>query len=68
MPQPDPTPLVVPSDGGSPFTSVRGVFYRAVHPDHVESALSGSRTDGRYAPAGRPTLYLVPRPRESPPR
>jgi RES domain-containing protein len=57
-----PTPLVVPDEGGSPFTSVRGVFYRAVHPDHVDAALSGSRADGRYAPAHRPTLYLSSSP------
>ena len=57
-----PEPLVIRGEDAPFFTSVRGVFYRAVHPDHVDSALSGSRTDGRYAPAHRPTLYLSSSP------
>lgn len=40
------------------WARVQGLFHRAVDPAHVEAALAGSRGDGRYAPAGVPTLYL----------
>lgn len=43
---------------GSGFVSVAGRFYRAVSPAFAARALDGSRTDGRYAPEGTPTLYL----------
>ncbi|SFS18128.1 RES domain-containing protein [Agrococcus baldri] len=37
---------------------VTGRCYRAVDPAHLDSALEGSRTAGRYSRASSPTLYL----------
>lgn len=38
--------------------TVSGAFYRAVDPAYRASALSGSRSAGRYSPPDVPTLYL----------
>ncbi|OMH24165.1 hypothetical protein BKD30_09770 [Tersicoccus phoenicis] len=56
MPQ-NPTVPAVTSDG-SPLVTVQGTFFRAVDPAYRESALAGSRSATRYAPANMPTLYL----------
>ena len=50
------SPVVEPSAG--PFSTVRGIFYRAVDPEYREFALSGSRTAGRFSPPETPALYL----------
>jgi len=42
----------------SGLVRVQGRFYRAVDPEFEGSALDGSRSPGRYSPAGRRTLYL----------
>lgn len=38
--------------------TVRGTFFRAVHPVYRDAALEGSRSPGRYSPPDVPTLYL----------
>ncbi|WP_120002945.1 RES family NAD+ phosphorylase [Nesterenkonia muleiensis] len=42
----------------SPFVRVAGTFFRAVDPRYRDSALTGSRSPGRYSSADQPTLYL----------
>lgn len=37
---------------------IRGIFYRAIDPDHREFAIAGSRSAGRYSRPHEPTLYL----------
>jgi len=46
----------------SPFVHVEGTFHRAVDPAHEHASLDGSRSPGRYSPAGSPTLYLSSSP------
>ena len=46
----------------SPLVTVDGIFFRAVDPDYVDAALSGSRSEGRYSPTGVATLYLSSSP------
>lgn len=50
------SPVVEPSAG--PFSTVCGIFYRAVDPKYREFALSGSRAAGRFSPPATPALYL----------
>ncbi|WP_223881103.1 RES family NAD+ phosphorylase [Nesterenkonia ebinurensis] len=47
---------------GELFCAVSGVFYRAIDPQHRDAALAGSRSAGRYSPAGSPGLYLSSSP------
>ncbi|MBG6191681.1 RES domain-containing protein [Arthrobacter sp. CAN_A212] len=42
--------------------TVKGLFYRAVDPAHRGTALTGSRSAGRYSPPDVPTLYLSSSP------
>jgi len=46
----------------SPLVHVEGTFHRAVDPAHEHASLDGSRSPGRYSPAGSPTLYLSSSP------
>ncbi|MGJ9373272.1 RES domain-containing protein [Nesterenkonia sp. CF4.4] len=50
-------PTVQP-EGATPFSYVRGIFYRAVDPTFTQQALDGSHSEGRFSPRGTPTLYL----------
>lgn len=50
------------SDAEAEFIPVSGVFYRAVDPRFLDSALTGSRVPGRYSSAEEPTLYLSSSP------
>lgn len=50
------------SAGFSPFKQVEGVFYRAVDVNHLDDAIGGSRSAGRYSAADQPTLYLSSTP------
>ncbi len=43
---------------GTAFSTVGGIFYRAVDPAFPEFTLAGSRAAGRFSPPGIPTLYL----------
>ncbi|WP_180536564.1 RES family NAD+ phosphorylase [Micrococcus luteus] len=46
----------------SPFTTVTGIFHRAVDARFADDALRGSRSAGRYSPPETPTLYLSSSP------
>lgn len=46
----------------SGLVRVHGTFFRAVASEHIDSALSGSRGDGRYSSSTEPTLYLSSSP------
>lgn len=37
---------------------IRGIFYRAIDPEHRDFAIAGSRSAGRYSRPHEPTLYL----------
>lgn len=50
------------SDAEAELIPVSGVFYRAVDPRFLDSALTGSRAPGRYSSAEEPTLYLSSSP------
>lgn len=50
--------LPVVTKMGGLFSSVSGVFFRAVDPAHRDAVLSGSRLAGRYSRASEPALYL----------
>lgn len=49
-------PRVVSDPSG--LSTVDGFFYRAVDERYRDSALSGSRSAGRFSPPDTPTLYL----------
>ncbi|EPN9363445.1 RES family NAD+ phosphorylase [Cronobacter muytjensii] len=44
------------------YTSVNGIFYRAIDPAYRHFALSSSRAPGRYSGGDQPTLYLSSSP------
>lgn len=48
----------VQRDPTTPFSSVRGTFFRAIDPAYRHGALNGSRSAGRFSPPDTPTLYL----------
>ena len=52
----------VQRENNSPFSTVQGIFYRAVDPAFREGALDGSRSEGRFSPRETLTLYLSASP------
>jgi len=56
------TEPTVQRENNSPFSTVQGIFYRAVDPTFRECALDGSRSEGRFSPLETPTLYLSASP------
>ena len=56
------TEPAVQRENNNPFSTVQGIFYRAVDSTFREGALDGSRSEGRFSPRETPTLYLSASP------